>query len=91
MSVTCFTLDHVRLMTDRPFAEVTAAFEARLGRHDRGPRKERAAGGDPVGPTAGSETRAERRPAGGGDPSGARRPTPNGERTGRRTGTYSAA
>jgi len=29
-----FTVNHVRLTADRPFAEVTAAFERRLGRFD---------------------------------------------------------
>jgi uncharacterized protein (DUF302 family) len=48
MSVSRFTVDHVRLTTDRSYAEVAAAFEARLGQHDPGPQKELAAGGDPA-------------------------------------------
>jgi uncharacterized protein (DUF302 family) len=48
MNVTSFSVDHIRLVTDKPFGEVAAAFEARLGRHDPGPQKELAAGGDPA-------------------------------------------
>jgi uncharacterized protein (DUF302 family) len=34
MSVTCITVEHVRVAADRPFDRVTAAFEAQLGRFD---------------------------------------------------------
>ena len=42
-----FTVNHVQLTADRPFAEVKAAFERRLGRFDPEVQKALAEGGDP--------------------------------------------
>jgi uncharacterized protein (DUF302 family) len=42
-----FTVDHLRLTSDKPFAEVTAAFEARLGKFEPEVYNELAEGGDP--------------------------------------------
>lgn len=39
MNDTRFMVDHVRLATDKPFEEVTQAFEARLGKFDGDVRK----------------------------------------------------
>jgi hypothetical protein len=47
-----FTLDHVRLATDKPFEEVARAFERQLGRFDPGVYKSLAAGGDAEGAKA---------------------------------------
>jgi uncharacterized protein (DUF302 family) len=41
------TVEHVRLTSDKPFREVTAAFEARLGKFDPVVYKELAEDGDP--------------------------------------------
>jgi uncharacterized protein (DUF302 family) len=46
MNISRFTVNHVRLTADRPFAEVTAAFERQLGRFDREVHKALADGGD---------------------------------------------
>jgi uncharacterized protein (DUF302 family) len=58
MNVSRFTVEHVRLTTDRPFAEVAAAFEGRLGRFDPVVNKELAAGGDPAAAKAKLEAMA---------------------------------
>ena len=42
-----FTVNHVQLTADRPFAEVKAALERRLGRFDPEVQKAVAEGGDP--------------------------------------------
>jgi uncharacterized protein (DUF302 family) len=42
-----FTVNHVQLTADRPFAEVKATFERRLGRFDPEVQKALAEGGDP--------------------------------------------
>ena len=47
-----FTVDHVRLATDKPFDEVVKAFERRLGRFDPEVYKALAAGGDAEGARA---------------------------------------
>jgi uncharacterized protein (DUF302 family) len=44
---TRFTVEHVRVTADRPFAEVKAAFERRLGKFDPSASKSLAEGGDP--------------------------------------------
>jgi uncharacterized protein (DUF302 family) len=41
-----FTVDHVRLATDKPFEDVARAFERQLGRFDPDVYKDLAAGGD---------------------------------------------
>jgi len=41
-----FTVDHVRLATDKPFEDVAQAFERQLGRFDPDVYKALAAGGD---------------------------------------------
>ena len=47
-----FTVDHVRLATDKPFDEVVKAFERQLGRFDPDVYKALAAGGDAEGARA---------------------------------------
>jgi uncharacterized protein (DUF302 family) len=47
-----FTVDHVRLATDKPFEEVARAFERQLGRFDPDVYKSLAAGGDAEGAKA---------------------------------------
>jgi uncharacterized protein (DUF302 family) len=42
-----FTVEHVRVKTGKPFAEVTAAFEARLGKFDPQVYQRLREGGDP--------------------------------------------
>lgn len=42
-----FTVEHVREESQRPFEATTAAFEAKLGRHDPGPAAELARGASP--------------------------------------------
>ena len=49
MDDTRFTVDHVRLTTDKPFEEVAKAFERRLGRFDPDVLKALAAGEDAEG------------------------------------------
>jgi uncharacterized protein (DUF302 family) len=46
MDDTRFMVDHVRLATDKPFEEVTQAFEAQLGKFDGDVRKTATASGD---------------------------------------------
>ena len=46
MNDACFTADHVRLTTDKPFEEVARAFERQLGRFEPGVYQALAAGGD---------------------------------------------
>ena len=46
MSDNHFTVDHVRRTTDKPFGDVTTAFERQLGRFDPEVYKALAAGGD---------------------------------------------
>jgi uncharacterized protein (DUF302 family) len=46
MNTTPISVDHVRLATDKPFDEVTAAFERQLGRFDPEVRKAATEGGD---------------------------------------------
>jgi uncharacterized protein (DUF302 family) len=47
-----FTVDHVRLATDKPFEDVAQAFERQLGRFDPDVYKALAAGGDAEGASA---------------------------------------
>ena len=42
-----FTVDHVRVASDKPFDDVAAAFVRQLGTYDASARKELAAGADP--------------------------------------------
>jgi uncharacterized protein (DUF302 family) len=53
-----FVVDHVRLTTDKPFAEVAEAFEQRLGRFDPDSYRALAAGGDAEGVRAKLEAMA---------------------------------
>ena len=53
-----FTVDHVRLTTDKPFEEVAQAFERQLGRFDPDVYKALAAGGDAEGASAKIEAMA---------------------------------
>ncbi len=52
MNTTRISVDHVRLATDKPFDEVTAAFERQLGRFEPGVYQALAAGGDAEGARA---------------------------------------
>ena len=52
-----FTVNHVQLTADRPFAEVKAASERRLGRFDPEVQKALAEGGDPEAARARIERR----------------------------------
>ena len=47
MNESRFTVEHIRLTSDKPFAKVTAAFEVRLGKFDPEVYKELAEDGDP--------------------------------------------
>ena len=47
MNESRFTVDHVRVTTDKPFEEVTKAFERQLGQFDPAVYKALAEGGDP--------------------------------------------
>src|SRR5262245_23943559 len=58
MDDTRFTVDHVRRTTDKPFEEVTKAFERQLGRFDPDVYKSTAAGGDAEGVRARIEAMA---------------------------------
>ncbi len=58
MSDNHFTVDHVRRATDRPFGDVTAAFERQLGRFEPGVYQALAAGGDAEGARAKIEAMA---------------------------------
>jgi uncharacterized protein (DUF302 family) len=53
-----FTVDHVRLATDKPFEEVAQAFERQLGRFDPDVSKSLAASGDAEGVRAKIEAMA---------------------------------
>jgi uncharacterized protein (DUF302 family) len=53
-----FTVDHVRLTTDKPFGDVTAAFERQLGRFDPNVHQALAEGGDAERARAGIEAMA---------------------------------
>src|SRR3984893_17233300 len=58
MSDTHFTVDHVRRTTDKPFGDVTTAFERQLGRFEPGVYQALAAGGDAEGARARIEAMA---------------------------------
>src|SRR5437870_12231957 len=58
MSDTRFTVDHVRRTTDKPFEDVTTAFERQLGRFEPGVYQALAAGGDAEGARAKIEAMA---------------------------------
>src|SRR6516162_11172076 len=49
MNTTRISVDHVRLATEKPFDEVTSAFERQLGRFDPDVYKALAEGGDAEG------------------------------------------
>jgi uncharacterized protein (DUF302 family) len=53
-----FTVDHVRRTTDKPFVDVTTAFERQLGRFEPDVSKALAAGGDAEGARAKIEAMA---------------------------------
>src|SRR5437764_3305951 len=53
-----FTVDHVRRTTDKPFEDVTTAFERQLGRFEPGVYQALAAGGDAEGARAKIEAMA---------------------------------
>jgi uncharacterized protein (DUF302 family) len=46
MTISRFTVEHVSVISDKPFDDVAAAFVQQLGKYDAGPLKELAAGGD---------------------------------------------
>jgi uncharacterized protein (DUF302 family) len=58
MNDTRFTVDHVRLATDKPFEDVASAFERQLGRFDPEVYKALASGGDAEGTRARVEAMA---------------------------------
>jgi uncharacterized protein (DUF302 family) len=58
MSDSRFTVDHVRLATDKPFEDVAQAFEGQLGRFDPDVYKALAGGGDAEGARARIEAMA---------------------------------
>ena len=58
MNTTRISVDHVRLATEKPFDEVTRAFERRLGRFEPGVYQALAAGGDAEGARAKIEAMA---------------------------------
>ncbi len=58
MSDNPFTVDHVRRTTDKPFGDVTTAFERQLGRYEPGVYQTLAAGGDAEGARARIEAMA---------------------------------
>jgi len=58
MNTTRISVDHVRLATDKPFGDVTTAFEQQLGRFDPNVYKALAEGGDAEGARAKSEAMA---------------------------------
>ena len=58
MSGNHFTVDHVRRTTDKPFGDVTTAFERQLGRFEPGVYQALAAGGDAEGARAKIEAMA---------------------------------
>jgi uncharacterized protein (DUF302 family) len=53
-----FTVDHIRRTTDKPFGDVTTAFERQLGRFEPGVYQALAAGGDAEGARAKIEAMA---------------------------------
>src|SRR5947208_4008575 len=58
MNESRFTVDHLRRTTDKPFGDVTTAFERQLGRFDPGVYQALAAGGDSEGARARIEAMA---------------------------------
>ena len=58
MSDNHFTVDHVQRTTDKPFGDVTTAFERQLGRFEPGVYQALAAGGDAEGARARIEAMA---------------------------------
>ena len=58
MNTTRISVDHVRLATEKPFDEVTSAFERQLGRFDPDVYKALAEGGDAEGVKAKIEAMA---------------------------------
>ena len=58
MSGNHITVDHVRRTTDKPFGDVTTAFERQLGRFEPGVYQALAAGGDAEGARAKIEAMA---------------------------------
>ena len=58
MTESRFSVVHVRMTSDRPFADVQAAFERRLGRFEPDVYQALAEGGDPEGARARIETMA---------------------------------
>ena len=58
MNESRFTVDHIRVTTDKPFAEVAKAFERQLGRFDPEAYKALAADGDVEGVRAKIEAMA---------------------------------
>ena len=58
MNTTRISVDHVRLATDKPFGDVTTAFEQQLGRFDPDVYKGLAEGGDAEGARAKIEAMA---------------------------------
>ena len=58
MNTTRISVDHVRRATEKPFDEVTRAFERQLGRFEPGVYQTLAAGGDAEGARAKIETMA---------------------------------
>jgi uncharacterized protein (DUF302 family) len=58
MTSSRFTVDHVRVTSDKPFDDVAAAFVRQLGRFDEGVLKGLAAGGDAEAVRAGIEALA---------------------------------
>src|ERR1700740_1734379 len=60
MNSTRISVDHVRLTTNKPFGDVTKAFERQVGRFDPDVYKALAEGGDAEGATAKIEAMAGR-------------------------------
>jgi uncharacterized protein (DUF302 family) len=58
MNITSISVDHVRLTTDKPFGDVTKAFEQQVGRFDPDVYKALAEGGDAEGAKAKIEAMA---------------------------------
>jgi uncharacterized protein (DUF302 family) len=58
MNTTRISVDHVRLVTEKPLDEVTSAFERQLGRFEPGVYQRLAAGGDAEGARAKIEAMA---------------------------------
>ena len=69
MTESRFSVTHVRMTSDRPFADVQAAFEQCLGRFEPDVYQPLAEGGDPAAVRARLEARPETGgPGGHGDP-----------------------